>query len=273
MLFATEKIFKNLALIFIDRNFRKYILMAVAIGGKKRYQKCTVKIDSVKFQVPDNRSFLAQFLEIFVNEIYNFNSVNDKPLIIDCGANIGTSVLYFKKLYPQSMIKAFEPDPGIYSILQQNIDTAKFENIHLFNKAVWTKDSVLNFHSEGSDAGSISDNGGPNLKVKAIQLSKFLAECPQNIDLLKIDIEGAEYEVLLSCKDQLSKVDNIFVECHKFPNQPQRIHEVLKMFEDLNFRYYIQNEAIRKRPFINKKEKELMDMQLNIFAYRKVQHS
>ena len=139
------------------------------------------------------------------------------------------------------MIKAFEPDPGIYSILQQNIDTAKFENIHLFNKAVWTKDSVLNFHSEGSDAGSISDNGGPNLKVKAIQLSKFLAECPQNIDLLKIDIEGAEYEVLLSCKDQLSKVDNIFVECHTFPNQPQRIHEVLKMFEDLNFRYYIQN--------------------------------
>ena len=51
------------------------------------------------------------FNETFVNAQYYFESDNDWPTIIDCGSNIGMSVLFFKRLYPQSKIIAFEPDP------------------------------------------------------------------------------------------------------------------------------------------------------------------
>jgi precorrin-6B methylase 2 len=84
----------------------------------------------------DSESFLTTYIELFENQIYKFNSSQKDLLILDCGANIGLSVIYFKRLYPNSKIIAFEADPNIFNVLQENVKSFNFKNVELINKAV-----------------------------------------------------------------------------------------------------------------------------------------
>jgi hypothetical protein len=88
--------------------------------------------------------------------------------------------------------------------------------------------------------------------------------------MLKMDIEGAEIEVLKDCYGSLSNVRNLFVEFHCYVGQPQRLSEITKVLEAAGFRYFIMQPENRSRPFLNKTNKfnSEMDLQLNIFAYR-----
>ncbi len=87
--------------------------------------------------------------------------------------------------------------------------------------------------------------------------------------MLKIDIEGAEYEVLKDCQDSLDSVKNIFVEYHSWNSDNQKLSEILSIFERNNFRYYIEGLTHRKHPFINRGEDKNMDLQINIFGVKK----
>jgi adenylosuccinate synthase len=90
------------------------------------------------------------------------------------------------------------------------------------------------------------------------------------VDLLKIDIEGAEYEVLKDCANSLSNVKNIFVEYHSWNSSTQKLSEILEVLEMNNFRYYIEDLSKRKQPFINHAKEKNMDLQLNIFGIKVV---
>jgi predicted O-methyltransferase YrrM len=68
---------------------------------------------------------VANILIFLKAKIYRFNSLITKPLILDCGANVGVSVLYFKRLYPDAEIIAFEPDEDVFAILKQNYEESK----------------------------------------------------------------------------------------------------------------------------------------------------
>lgn len=59
------------------------------------------------------------FNKIFKRQIYNFQIDNPAPYIIDAGANIGLGVIYFKKLFPDAEIIAFEPDPNIFAVMKK----------------------------------------------------------------------------------------------------------------------------------------------------------
>ena len=269
MRIALEQIFKNLALFFIDRDFRSFIFLAFRIGGKKRYQEQSIKINGIKMSIPDNLSFLWQYHEIFVQKSYNFKPLCDSPIIFDCGANVGTSVIFFKKYFPKSVITAYEPDPSIFLYLKQNVAANKCDNVELVNAAVWNEKTTLLFHSEGADGGNITaDKSSINqIEVQALVLKDEIAK-QERVDLLKIDIEGAEYQVLEHCQSVLRKVENIFLECHSFSSDTQKIQDILAILNKSGFRYFILNESRRKQPFVNTSLEKPMDMQVNIFGYR-----
>jgi hypothetical protein len=91
------------------------------------------------------------------------------------------------------------------------------------------------------------------------------------IDMLKMDIEGAETAVLTDCRDALAHVQNLFVEFHAYHDHPQTLSEVVQVLESSGFRYYINTSQYRHAPLVNHRYKgnDSMDLQLNIFAYRK----
>ncbi len=87
--------------------------------------------------------------------------------------------------------------------------------------------------------------------------------------MLKIDIEGAELDVLMECQDELHNVRNIFVEYHSFKANPQQLGTLLDLLENNGFRYQIQNTAfVSKQAFVKKREEYGMDMQLNIYGFK-----
>lgn len=250
-----------------NKKEREFIRLHDKWKNYPRYKRVNnVRFLNYTFDVPDIPSFIWQFKEIFVDEIYKFETDNKAPVIFDCGANIGMSCLYFKQLYPNAKIKAFEADPDIAEILQKNLLKNHINDVEIINKAVWIDDKGVEFGQEGADGGSINLKTN-RIRVDSIRLKDFL-EKEERIDFLKVDIEGAEYEVLIDCKDNLSNIQNIFVEYHSRNNLPQRLSKILNVLEKNNFRYYIENITKRKKPFINRAKNLNMDLQLNIFGYR-----
>ncbi len=237
-------------------------------GDKPRYKKHNIKYLGFNTIVPDTLSFIWQFKEIFGDENYKFKSDSLNPIIYDCGSNIGISCLYFSTNYPTSAIKAFEADPNIVKVLSENLNRNNVNNVEVIGKAVWINNEGIEISIEGADGASIYSKVNP-VKVPSIRL-KDMIEKETTIDMLKIDIEGAEYDVLLDCKDSLSNVKNIFIEYHSFENSNQKLSEILKILEINNFRYFINPVNERAMPFINKKNKSNpgMDLQLNIYAYK-----
>jgi len=239
------------------------------VKGLSRFSEGDVKLFGKHFSFPDSASLLFLLKELFELEIYRFKTEAKEPLIIDCGANIGLSVIYFKRLYPNAKIIAFEPDPKIFGYLAHNIASFGFNDIELVNKALWSGETELEFYSEGADGGRIKEaiDREKIVKIKTEKLSKYLS---QKVDFLKLDIEGAEHEVLNECKDLLGNVENIFVEYHSFIDKRQNLWEVLKILEDARFRYYIEHIGVKSaHPFENISNYVGFDNQLNISGYRK----
>jgi len=251
-----------------DKNQREFYKLYDKWGTYPRFkEEKNVRFLNYIFDVPDLPSFIWQFKEIFVDEIYNFETIETEPVIYDCGANIGMSIIHFKKLYPNSRIKAFEADPIIKGYLQNNLKRNNINDVEVINSAAWIDYNGVEFSIEGADGGSIYGNAN-KIKVPSIRLKDFI-EKEIRIDMLKVDIEGSEYEVLNDCKDSLSCVKNIFIEYHSWNNNNQRLSEILSILENNGFRYYIENVTKRTCPFINRAEQNPMDLQLNIFGYKK----
>ena len=229
-----------------------------------------IKLYEHQFYFHDARCFYDSYLEILQDEIYQFKPSSSKPLIIDCGANMGVSVLYFAKQFPEAKIIAFEPEEEIYRVLEKNIGSFRLSNVELHKKAVWESETVLQFTTDHGMGGSVANtfsNQTP-VQVHAIRLADYLQ---QPVDFLKLDIEGAEYTVLKDCEPYLKNVQNLFVEYHSFIQKEQRLDDILVMLKNAGFRYHLKQSFSRRRPFVdNELACENMDMAITIFAYRDV---
>ncbi|KQS33440.1 FkbM family methyltransferase [Dyadobacter sp. Leaf189] len=247
---------------------REFVGLLFKYGNSPRHKRTQVSFGKYQLTVPDTMSFLWQHKEIFADEFYYFETPNSAPVIFDCGANVGMSVLYFKKLYPNAKITAFEAEPEIASLLRNNLSANSIGDVEIVDKAVWTDEEGIWFGSESADSSSIYSTSAKK-KIASIRLRDYLL-AEKHIDFLKIDIEGAEKEVLNDCEDHLQHVQNLFVEFHSYVNNPQDLAAVITVFEKNGFRYYIDTNQHRLKPFTNHKYRgnEIMDLQLNIFGWR-----
>ncbi len=236
-----------------------------------RRKKGTSQLFGNQIQFPDAYWYLHSIRELFVDAVYNFKAASETPYIIDCGSNIGLSVLYFKMQYPQCRIKAFEADPEICELSKQNL--AAFNNIHnvtFINKAVWINNGVIEFLAEGTLGGSIElageNKGEKVIKIPCEDLSDHLNEA---VDFLKLDIEGSELSVLKRCEDKLKNVEYLFVEFHGYTSKEQNLDELLVIIKNAGFRYYIKESFPNLIfPFVEKVPANYFDILLNIFCYR-----
>ena len=202
--------------------------------------------------------------EIFIEEIYK-QMLPENAVIIDCGANIGLSILYLKKIAPSSTIYGFEPDENNFVLLTKNIKSYKLENVFLKQEAVWKEDCELSFSNDASMSSKIDTNSISLHKVKAIRLKNMLN---QKIDFLKIDIEGAEFDVIKDCDELLCNVKNLFIEYHGTFEETINLVTIFQILNKNNFHFYIKEaDNIFSTPFYKTKRTSDFDVQLNIFAF------
>ena len=138
-------------------------------------------------------------------------------LIIDCGGNIGCSAVYFANVYKDAQIYCVEPARDNFKLLKYN--TSFYENIHAINSALWNKETYIKLKAFENNLGwmAYETNSKDIAALKTITISKILKESGfDKIDLLKIDIEGAEKEVFGAdnVDEWLSRVNVLVIELH-----------------------------------------------------------
>ncbi|WP_179018581.1 FkbM family methyltransferase [Winogradskyella forsetii] len=220
------------------------------------------------FYYHHGNAFYDTYKEIFIDKIYNFKTNSETPLIIDCGANMGLSLLYFNQLYPNSNILAFEPDTSVLPFLEKNLQSQVLHNVKLYKNAVWNANEELTFFTDNGMGGRVraSYNGKDSTTINALRLKDFLNE---PVDMLKIDIEGAEYTVLNDCNGRLQNVKHLFVEYHSDINGEQHLDDILSILKANGFRYHLKESFSRKNPFVSKHILcEKFDLAINVFAYK-----
>lgn len=161
------------------------------------------------------------FNQIFISRIYNLPLKFEPKYIIDCGANVGMASIYFASKYPQATIIAIEPEISNFRVLTENCKN--YKNIYLLQKAVWHTSMNMEVVDTGSGNYGFAMKELSEVKVDSIKdvvTSITLGEVMKlysidRIDLLKIDIEGAEKEIFsVNYDDWLSKTKTLTVETH-----------------------------------------------------------
>jgi FkbM family methyltransferase len=260
--------------VVLSRQFRKRKITTNKLKRLKtmpRHVHGLVNINDKDYEFIDGASFAFMYTEIFDKEIYKFKCSSPCPIIIDAGANIGLSTIYFKEKYPGAIITSIEPDAEVYRCLQQNIVRHNLEGINLINKALWNQKTKLVFRPDGADGGKLDHerigDSSDSYIVDTILLSEIIGE--RKIDMLKIDIEGAESNVIIESESFLTNVKNIFIEYHSFEGEDQHLNDILTVLKRLKFRYFLSTSAhFVTSPFMGFPVYQGIDNMINIFAVR-----
>lgn len=168
-------------------------------------------------------SDISTYKQIFIKKEYNFNLEKLPNTIIDAGANIGLASIYFAKKYPTSKIIAIEPEKNNFNLLIKN--TTPYANIIPLRAALWHKKKEIKIIDPGLGNWGFMTEGKESLRntehpffqtVNAITLENIIEDFNLNeIDILKIDIEGAEKEVFSDTIRWIDKVNSIIIELHE----------------------------------------------------------
>lgn len=179
--------------------------------------------------------------EVWSHHAYYIEGLDEIERVVDLGAHIGLATLYFAQIYPRAQIVAYEPDPQNYKLLVKNVhENGLGGRVECINAAVAPKSGRLNLQApiyadEWRSGVGIIPKGWRSvlhtkeLEVAAVGIGEVLAE---GAGLVKMDIEGMEYEVVVNA--QWRRVQNLILEVH--PRQGKRIGEIEKFLIDQGYK-------------------------------------
>ena len=240
-----RKALRDLALVRRLRNLRRRALAA------ERFRPGQLRLDGYRIHYDDLLSLYMEYKHIFAWGVYDFRPRSPQPLVLDCGSHIGLSVLRFKRLVPDCRVIAFEPDPVVLTLLRKNIAANGLTDVQVVPAALAGQRGTERFIADGADGGTLARGGHapPAARiVPTVPLSDYLHE---PVELLKMNIEGAEWDVLREGAGLLHNVRQLVVEYHGFPECGQRLHDILALLDACGFRYvlhhfdYETNGAVR----------------------------
>lgn len=158
--------------------------------------------------------------------------------MIDCGANVGYTTIYFKAFFPEAFIISIEPQYQVFFRLNENVRLNNLSNIITIQKGLWPSSTFLKSDFSFRDGQDWShrlvpagDNSRKKDLIKTITVKELMQEYQlEIIDFFKMDIEGAEAEVFSERADisWLDKVKFIAIEIHDEFNCRERIEDILK---------------------------------------------
>jgi len=202
---------------------------------KRDKSNCLVNINSKFFGFPIKLRILTSdwnvLEDIFLSNQYNdpsrfhgdrllnyYNRIVAEglvPLIIDCGANVGLSSIWYAKKFPKAKIVAIEPDPENFSILRENV--SYYKNIVALNFGVSDSSEPLSMGNANSEPWARVTEPDKSGTIRAIRIDDVVSSFQMCTPfILKIDIEGFEYKLFDVAEEWIGLFMLIVVEIHDF---------------------------------------------------------
>lgn len=187
------------------------------VGSQNGVDFNMLKIDWIKTPMVFRQIDQWLIKPIFAVREYAIPLKDFEPkFILDCGGNIGTSAVFFANYYPNAKITAVEPDNGNFQLL--SINTSAYPNVKCIQAALWDKETYIELQGwhPSSYKAFETDANNPDA-IKTTTIKKLLADSGfDEIDLLKMDIEGSEKEVFEAddVHEWMPKVKVLAMELH-----------------------------------------------------------
>ena len=204
-----------------------------------------IALEGYNIHFNDAANLYILYKDIFLQRLYHFDAIKPDPLILDCGSNIGMSVLYFKRAYPKARILAFEPDPDISPMLERNIGENGLRDVQRLSFALSRDIGKKSFFSDGVCGSALAEPLAPDdpeawkqYQVSCVRLRDYLTE---PVDFMKMNIEGAEHEVIADSEDRLRQLREMIIEYHHLPGLRRSLHEILEILHRQGFEYLIND--------------------------------
>lgn len=207
------------------------------IGKLPRRVPGKVKVDGRVMHYADLHSFYHQCVQIMGHGFYDYRPTTDAPYILDCGAHVGIASIFFATRFPGAHIEAYEADPKIFTLLVKNVASLGLTNVAPRHGAVWTDEAGVRFAMSMDDSGHVGDAGTGSVEVPSVRLRDLIAQRPP--DLLKLDVEGAEYEILADCAEVLGSVNRLIMEVHRFGHEAGTLPGILEKVEAAGLSYVL----------------------------------
>jgi FkbM family methyltransferase len=190
------------------------------------------------------------YREVFAEREYWFATDNPHPVIVDCGSNIGMAILFFKALYPEARITAFEPAPWACAAIEETIRANGLRDVAVHNAALADAEGTLELFHDPAHPGSAVMSvfrdrmPGEPMRVPAVCLSRYLTG---PVDFLKLDVEGSELAVLrdLVASGAIGQIRQMVIEFHHHMNPAVDIlSECLALLEQNGFGYQLTSAQV-----------------------------
>lgn len=246
-----KKIKLSIRAISVIDNWWDYFLDYLGLKNKEVIYKIKGKKIETRAKTIDK----SIFTEVVLEELYfpKWLKLKENPLIIDIGSHIGLFSIASELKFKNPQIYAIEPNKENFEILCKQI-SANNSNIKAFKLALADKIGKMKLYSgEHSARGSLIREEGENFEiVDTMSLKEFFEKNKINkCDLMKIDIEGGEYEVFYSTpKEIFEKIKRIFLELHKIPGESkEELMDFLRKngfklnFKEDDFIYAVKEES------------------------------
>ena len=201
--------------------------------------------NNIKIKIRADSTDIMQVATVWLAEDYKIPEFNIKEndIIIDIGAHIGLFCLYASQYCKKGKIFCYEPIKKNFDILTENLELNNIKNIIPFNSAVSNQSNKTKIFLNSDDsAHSIFDSGKNSVYVKSTTIKSIFDENEiENCNLLKLDCEGAEYQIIDSISPEyFIKIDKIIIEYHLATKNSELYKKLLEKLVDNSFKTRIE---------------------------------
>ena len=224
------------------KKFRNWhVLIGVYFKTIKKDNVILETRDELKIKIRTNSTDIMQLGTVWLTKDYSIPGfeIKDNDVIVDIGAHIGLFSLFASQFCKNGKIFCFEPMKENHEMLLDNIDLNKIKNIVPLNLAVSKeKEYVKIYLNSDESAHSVFPHGNIFVEVKSTTIEIFFDEYKiENCNLMKIDCEGAEYEIIDSIPDEyFSRINKMIIEYHIVDKKPELYQNLLKKLENNLFK-------------------------------------
>ena len=208
---------------------------------KSKYFVLSLK-NGLKVKMRTNSTDLQAFVNVWILEEYKEEmlEIGKNDIVIDVGAHIGLFTLYASQFCRDGSIYAFEPFKENLDLFRKNMQINKLMNINILNYAVAGKKEKIRIYKNNKDnaAHSMYGSGDNFFEIEAVTIgdvidTHHITKC----DLLKIDCEGAEYEIIKSIpREYFPKIEKICLEYHLADSKPYLLNELKETLRISNYK-------------------------------------